>query len=198
MFFIVITGFCPVIAQNIPHKDHRPERAEYVSQFIKPGDIGAEIGVAIGSFSYHVLLQKNPTKLYLIDLWMYGLQKDIEKEESTLQKQESRDNQYEGVCKLFQPYKNVEIIRLRSEEAFDMFENNYFDYVYIDGEHSYEAVSRDLNNYFPKVKVGGYLIGDDYGWLGVEPAVKDFLEAHKDNCEFVDAQVCQYVLRRIK
>ena len=196
MFFMVITGFCSVIAQSVPPKDHRPERAEYVSQFIKPGDIGAEIGVMTGTFSYHVLLQKNPSKLYLIDPW--GLSKDTKKGEKSLRAGDWWENLYEGVCKLFRPYKNVEIIRLRSEEAFEMFEDNYFDYVYIDGEHSYEAVTRDLNNYFPKVKVGGYLIGDDYGWIGVAPAVKDFLRAHRSDCRFVDDKVCQFVLQRIK
>jgi precorrin-6B methylase 2 len=198
MFLMVMLLGCFLKAQPKLPPEGRFYRAEYVSQFIKPGDIGVEIGVQTGSFSYHVLLQKNPSKLYLIDPWIYGIQKDVDKEEWTPEIQNMRDRQYEYVCKLFHPYENVEIIRLRSEEAFEMFEDEYFDYVYIDGEHSYEAVTRDLNNYFPKVKIGGYLIGDDYGWTGIAPAVQDFLKTHKKDCKFVDAKVGQYVLQRVK
>jgi hypothetical protein len=84
-----------------------------------------------------------------------------------------------------------------------MFENDYFDYVYIDGEHSYAAVTRDLANYFYKVKVGGHLIGDDYGWEGIMPAVQDFLKAHQGECDFlVDPYLGQsggqFAIRRVK
>jgi cephalosporin hydroxylase len=37
-----------------------------------------------------------------------------------------------------------------------------FDWIYIDGDHHYEAVLQDLELYFPKVKVGGYIVYDDY------------------------------------
>ena len=167
-----------------PPNDGRVQRAEYVSSLIKPGDIGAEIGVASGVFAYHVLLQKKPSKLYLIDPWQYGLQADYETN-PTRDKQLGRDQQYQKVCSYFAPYENVEIVRLKSEDAVTMFPDDYFDYVYIDGEHSYAAVTRDLANYFPKVRVGGHLIGDDYGWTGIMPAVQDFLKAHQGECSFL-------------
>ncbi len=72
-----------------------------------------------------------------------------------------------------------------SENVCNRFENEYFDYVYIDGEHSYEAVTRDLTNYFCKVKIGGWIIGDDYGWTGIAQAVHDFLEKHKGEYTFL-------------
>ncbi len=62
----------------------------------------------------------------------------------------------------------------------------YFDSIYIDAEHSYEAVLHDLNFYAPLVKVGGYLISDDSafdlqlpeGWFkgfeGATLACKDY------------------------
>lgn len=176
---------------DIPPEDGRVQRAEYVSSLIKPGDIGAEIGVCYGQFAYHVLLQKQPAKLHLIDPWGYGI---VPIED---------DIRYKTVCNYFSPYENVEIIRLKSEDAVSMFENDYFDYVYIDGEHSYAAVTRDLANYFPKVKVGGHLIGDDYGWEGIMPAVQDFLKAHKEECDFlVDPYAGQsggqFAIQRVK
>ena len=187
---------------EIPLSDGRVDRAEYVSSLIKPGDVGAEIGVSHGVFAYHVLLQENPSKLYLIDPWEYGLQKDVELN-PTKKKQDVRDIQYQRVYDFFEPFENVEIVRLKSEEAVDMFPDDYFDYVYIDGEHSYEAVTRDLSNYFPKIKVGGYIIGDDYGWAGIAPAVQDFLLMHPRECLFLDDPYQgrtsgQFVIQKLK
>lgn len=187
---------------DIPPDDGRIKRAEYVLSLIKPGDVGAEIGVCFGVFAYHVLLKANPSKLYLIDPWEYGLQADMELN-PTAEKQRFRDEQYHTVCGYFSSYENVEIIRLKSEDAVSMFENNYFDYVYIDGEHSYAAVTQDLENYFPKVKVGGHLIGDDYGWTGIMPAVQDFLKRHQGECHFLEDPYLgntggQFAIQRIK
>lgn len=119
------------------------------------------------------------------------------------EKQSHYDNAYAYVSEVFAPYQNVKILRKKSEDAFMLFTDNYFDYVYIDGEHSYDAVTRDLTNYFPKVKVGGYLIGDDYGWEGIAPAVQAFLKLHRNDCIFLDDPYAgrtggQFAIKKIK
>ena len=51
------------------------------------------------------------------------------------------------------------------------------DFVFIDADHSYEAVYRDLGSYYPKVRKGGLCCGHDYGGRrqpGVKMAVDDF------------------------
>ena len=190
------------INATAPQDDGRIERAKYVRSLINPGDVGAEIGVWYGTFAYHVLVPSNPSKLYLIDPWEYGLQKDYEPE-PTSEKQASRDLVYEYVKDLFASDKNVEILRKKSEDCASQFPEEFFDYVYIDGEHSYEAVKRDLNNYFCKIKIGGYIIGDDYGWAGIMPAVQEFLQEHKDELVFLDDPYAgrtggQFAIRRLK
>ncbi len=188
-------------AAPVPY-DGRFARAEFVSSLIKRGDVGAEIGVDHGVFAYHVLLQNEPSKLYLIDPWEYGLQQDVDLD-PTPEKQLHRDAYYERVCNIFAPFPNVEIIRKKSEDAVASFPDCFFDYVYIDGEHSYNAVKRDLSNYFPKVKVGGYLIGDDYGWTGIAPAVQEFLSEHQNELFWLgnpyEANTGgQFAIRRLK
>ncbi|MFA5250899.1 MAG: class I SAM-dependent methyltransferase [Parachlamydiales bacterium] len=177
-------------------------RYEFVRSLIKPGDIGAEIGVCYGKFSYGALLPVQPLKLYLIDPWEYGLRTNVETDPKTPARQKIRDEDYEKVCKLFEPYKNVEIIRLKSEDAVHMFEDNYFDYVYVDGAHTYAAVMLDLNNYFYKIKIGGVLIGDDYAgdWPEVIQAVDNFLKEHRGEYELVAplGMSRQYALKRLK
>lgn len=165
------TSFLSLFSNHIPPKDNRSERERFVMQFIKPGDIGCEIGVEIGVFSYHVLMKAQPSKLFLIDPWI---------SDNT----NSKNTAYENVCNAFAIYPNVEVIRMKSEDAVIMFPDNYFDYIYIDGEHSYAAVTKDLNNYFPKLKKGGYIIGDDYGWTGIPEAVRDFIRTHRRSAVF--------------
>ncbi|MEI8365855.1 MAG: class I SAM-dependent methyltransferase [Parachlamydiaceae bacterium] len=190
-----------ICSDTIP-SDGRVDRERFILSLIKPGDIGAEIGVSYGVFAYHVLVPAQPSKLYLIDPWEYGLQTDVETD-PTPAKQDFRDREYEGVCKAFAPYPNVEIVRMKSEDAAMLFPDNYFDYVYINGEHSYNAVMRDLTNYFPKVKVGGYILGDDYGWTGIADAVQDFLKAHRKETvwgqdPYLGTTGGQFEIRKIK
>ena len=58
------------------------------------------------------------------------------------------------------------------------FDNDYFDFVFIDGDHSYEGVKKDIVSYWPKLKVGGIMGGDDYnnplpGIVGITKSVHD-------------------------
>lgn len=60
------------------------------------------------------------------------------------------------------------------EEARN-FEDSYFDFIFIDADHSYESVVKDLNAWYPKIKKGGIFSGHDYTcWAGVNKAVNEF------------------------
>jgi len=50
------------------------------------------------------------------------------------------------------------------------------DLVYVDASHDYEDVLADLVSYYPLVRPGGILFGDDFGdaWPGVPKAVTEF------------------------
>lgn len=185
-----------------PAQDGRTARAELVSSLIAPGDVGVEIGVLLGTFAYHVLLARDPAKLFLIDPWEYGLQADLEPDPSP-EKQAAKDAQFEQTRLLFAPFPNVEILRMRSEEAAVLFSDGSLDYVYVDGEHSYDAVMRDLTCYLPKVRAGGHLIGDDYGWSGVGAAVDDFVAEHAGELAvmvdpYSESAGGQFVLRKAR
>lgn len=93
----------------------------------------------------------------------------------------------------------VVLHRAASAEAAGQFEDGYFDWVYIDGNHLYEFVLGDLENYYPKVKAGGYITGDDYGsggwWKdGVTRAVEEF--AARGGCEYRLTYGSQFLLRK--
>lgn len=79
------------------------------------------------------------------------------------------------------------------------FPDEYFDFVYIDGDHRYAAVKEDLELYFKKLKVRGLLCGGDYGesgwWKGgVERAVDEF--ASNNIVKIVSLQHSQFFLEK--
>lgn len=51
--------------------------------------------------------------------------------------------------------------------------------IYIDASHEYESVAQDINGYWPLLKPGGVMLGDDYSsyWPGVKKAVDEFVQS---------------------
>lgn len=47
-------------------------------------------------------------------------------------------------------------------KVIELFADSFFDFVYIDGDHSYIGAKSDLMNYYPKVRRGGVIAGHDY------------------------------------
>ena len=82
-----------------------------------------------------------------------------------------------------QPVKDF-VIPLKSDsaEAAKQFKDSSVDFVYVDATHTYEGVMRDLISWWPKLKSGGVLAGDD--WMleevrgnqvwGIQRAVSEF------------------------
>ncbi len=89
----------------------------------------------------------------------------------------------EEILKHFQEriikYDNVALIRASSDDVieWDLLVNKEVDFVYIDGLHTYEQVKKDIQNYLPLIKKGGFIGGHDYHptWQGVVDAVNELL-----------------------
>lgn len=149
--------------------------------------ICAEIGVWKGEFSRKILEIVKPDKLHLIDPWKY--QVDFGKRlygGSHAKNQQDMDAIYSDVSSLFKDNERVVIHRKLSHIAVDAFRDNYFDWIYIDGNHYYDFVKKDLELYYPKVKKNGFITGDDYLWtspelngdLPVKRAVDEFVNKY--------------------
>jgi hypothetical protein len=67
--------------------------------------------------------------------------------------------------------------------------------VFIDGDHSYEGVKKDLNNYYSKVKTGGIFSGHDINLQSVQQAVREFREQNliTNQIQFTDVNVWYWV-----
>ena len=98
---------------------------------------------------------------------------------------------YYGVKKRFANDNRVMVHRKSSREAAAAFPDGTFDWVYIDGDHSYDAVFNDLVSWKPKSRRGGVLAGDDLNWrdengsLSVRFAVTSFVKAEGLNVEIL-------------
>lgn len=71
---------------------------------------------------------------------------------------------------------NISVIQNYSVEASKYYKDNSLDFVFIDGDHSYNAVKDDIKNWLPKLKRSGLIAGHDYTdeyKYGVVPAVND-------------------------
>jgi len=128
-------------------------------QFIPKGGVCFEIGVWKGDFS-KVILHHGAGELHLIDPWKSEAEKYPKRWYGRVD-QAKMDTIYESVCKEFAGDERVEIHRLPAADAAAIFSDQYFDWGYVDGNHSYSFVYQDCELYWPKIKPGGYLTGDD-------------------------------------
>jgi hypothetical protein len=136
-----------------------------------PGGVGAEVGVKRGNNARAMFAATVPSKLHLIDPWG----KDTDHAYSAHEAQATMQGYYEAVAKWSALPENggrIEVVRDYSTVAATRFPEGYFDWVYIDGLHDYENVYADLSAFLPKIKPGGFLFGDDYWDLSVNPNKK--------------------------
>jgi hypothetical protein len=96
------------------------------------------------------------------------------------------DSIYTDTARKIQAHKDrdrIRLIRQSSDKSMDSVPDN-LDFVYIDGDHRYESVLRDITVWEPKVRKGGIIGGHDYNkkkgkiFLGVINAVDDYAKQH--------------------
>ena len=175
-----------------------PEKMDIANLVNKlyPNGVGIEIGVLRGDYSKIILDRWHNGTLYMVDTWRH-IPEYIDLN--------GRDDTYHYEC-MIQTAKSIKdhqhrahMIRMDSVKCSELFPDEYFDFIYIDADHSYEAVQKDLQVWWPKIKKGGLFTGDDYipedgdiwlidnndgtkeyaGKFGVRKAVTEFAEENK-------------------
>ncbi len=162
----------------------RPKEAiTFAKRYFKNKHITAiEIGVLRGVNSKEILKNLNVDKLYLIDPWLSYL----EYRKSEPRRTQNSLNKDFRICKqkLNRYSKKIEYIKKFSHEAINLVP--VVDFIYIDGNHEYEYVKKDLEMYWKKIKKGGILSGHDIQYLGVSRALLDFAKKNKLEILFGD------------
>ena len=68
---------------------------------------------------------------------------------------------------------HITSIKASSLEAAQQFEDRSISFLMIDASHKYSDVVDDIEAWYPKIKLGGIISGDDYDWDSVKSAVID-------------------------
>lgn len=121
--------------------------------------VGVEVGVQCGEFSAF-LLENWPGQLYLVDSWEHQASGYIDVANVSNAEHEAN---YEATLEAMRPFEGrYGIIRGCSVCAAGFFEDGTLDFVHLDANHSYEAVSEDLAAWLPKLRPGGLMCGHDF------------------------------------
>ena len=166
---------------------------KYLKSLNRYNLIGVEVGVYKGNNANLMLKHLDIEKLYLIDSYCLDLIKEKDFTKSILQLPKnvcwkvSESNDYMIDWSVFKKeaedkfkfYDNVKFIIKDSAKAINDIKE-LLDFVYIDGDHRYKAVKKDLELYYRKLKVGGVICGDDFSaeYNGVAKAVLEFSKKH--------------------
>lgn len=157
-------------------KTHPKEAIKFAKDHFKNNSINAiEIGVLRGVNSEQILKNLNIKELYLIDPWQSYA--DYKKSEPERTQQSLNKDFIECKKRIFKYNQKVKYIKKLSEDAVKFVP--IVDFIYIDGNHEYDYVKRDLELYWNKLNKGGIISGHDIQSLGVSTAVLEF--ARKNN-----------------
>ena len=186
---------------------HAPRRREDFPAFlIRRGltGLGVEVGVWHGGFAEHFAEHWKGRKLYLVDPYLREC--CVKTVWTELTEQTVFDAAREAAHRCMKRFGDaVEFIEKPSHTAAQHFEDDVLDWIYLDAAHTYQEVSSDLADWWPKLKAGGVFAGHDYytGFanargqpvqdqihelisraelveidFGVKKAVDEFVEAH--------------------
>lgn len=143
---------------------------------------GVEVGVQEADFSARILDKWEGECLFMVDAWRhFENYQDIANVEDNLHSMKAL-----AAIQKTNKWKDKRcIICETSTKAAEMFPDNYFDFVYLDAAHDEKSVTADLEAWYPKLRKGGVMCGDDYtddhnqyAVFGVKSAVTKFRPNH--------------------
>lgn len=144
---------------------------QIVKEHVESPLSGVEVGVAFGSMSLWLTRKIPALRMLCVDPYMPY---DPDDGMSDFM-QSSGDEIAELVRWRFanEGHDRLQLLRLTSEQAAATVADASQDFVFIDADHRYEAVKRDIELWLPKVRHGGLIAGHDFtaGWPGVQKAV---------------------------
>jgi phospholipid N-methyltransferase len=156
-------------------------------EYLPKNSVVAEVGTQYGYFAEKILAIAKPKKLHLIDYNFDLFKAEISKKQKSLV-QEGIEN---GTVELHEGDSST---NLRS------FPDEYFDWIYIDADHAYQGVCKDIQQGYTKVKAEGMMVFNDYtNWsvcevmpYGVAKAVNEFCIANNWEIVFFAFQSLGY------
>lgn len=170
--------FAPISKNQLKKTNVYSNREDFLSENLKQKSKIVEIGTLAGDFAYHILKEYNPETLLLIDIFgqedtgVYGKETDSKKRFNS-------ETHESWVRERFKEYGNVEIKCSKGFQELanyqkSLLKNSYwgsddhlFDFIYLDSNHNYSNILKELFSAEPLIKVGGFIGINDYMINGI-------------------------------
>ncbi len=174
---LLTAGILYTFWKHLKYDIHRP-MIRYASKTRKHPMTITEIGVYYGTNTRRMFRKLSVEKMYLVDPYRKYTAYAEKKFLLTL-----LPSSFKPVLWLLRKHKEKIVpLQLTSEQAAEKIPDD-LDMVYIDGNHSYEYVKKDIAMYYPKLKKGGLIGGHDINGKtngkDVQRAVREFSEKYK-------------------
>lgn len=132
--------------------------------------IGIEMGVWTGHNLAHLLdVCENIKYMYGIDPYLPYQDWNRYIGEDVMQ------NAYETALQNLAHFPTrCELLKMTSQTASQKFQDKSIDFIFIDGDHSFECCYQDLNLWYNKIRPGGLFSGHDFSLPGVNKALLQF------------------------
>ena len=135
------------------------------------------------------------SKLYCIDPWEdYPYYPEYKNEQNTIYNtflKNINNSAFKDKIIINRGYSNIEVPKLQDD---------FFDIIYIDGNHEPEYVLEDAVLCFRKLKKGGIMIFDDYGWGGpdlTQKGIDGFLSGYHKKIKYLGEQGTQVFIQKL-
>ena len=169
------------------------DRYRVIAKFAKEQNWkqGLELGVWVGTTTFY-MMRETDVKMYCVDSWeeqpdnpeydwQYNKKPVFQggklvrleefKHEGQVWNHNANEKRFRNDAE--QWGSRIKIIKGRSLDVLEQIPDNSMDFIFHDSDHSYPFVKNEIQAYLPKLKSGGYSMGDDYNWTPVAQSVQE-------------------------
>jgi predicted O-methyltransferase YrrM len=145
-------------------------------------EVGSWLGRSAALMGVEIENSKKPIRLFCVDPWVDG-GPDLRHTDHFKKLKQPIYDQFLANTKPIE--QHLIPLRMFSIDAAKQFADGSIDFLMLDGDHSYHAVKADIGAWLPKMKRGGIISGDDYGWPGVRDAANEAFGERNLNVEWI-------------
>jgi hypothetical protein len=138
------------------------DRMQLWASFLRDRDVrtAAEVGVYRGAFAERMLTEcPSLERYYLLDPWRHldDWNKPANKSDDVFE-----EFFQETMARTEAQAEKRVVLRGMTTEVVEQIPDGSLDFVYIDGDHTLRGITTDLARFYPKVREGGFVAGDDF------------------------------------
>ena len=131
-------------------------------------ETGLELGVKDGKTIWHILKFCPKIFMYGIDCWEPV--QNANGDESKLYDDWNHQRYYKD-AKIRAVKGRAKLIKGYTQDVHNQIPDNSLDFIFVDADHSHDAVKKDIELYKPKLKPTGVMLGHNIDWESVRTAV---------------------------